>query len=104
MKSDYSAGFELFWKVYPRKIGKRAAWLVWMRQIRQSDLLASLTEDTIIDALKLQVEGGHFSAETKYIPYPRTWLHQGRWEDEIAKPSTSAGQAAPERGKYDDLF
>ena len=104
MKSDYSAGFERFWKLYPRKIGKKAAWLDWKRQANPSDLLASLTEDTIIEALKHQVEAGHFSSETAFIPHPRTWLHQGRWEDEITKPSTTAGQAAPEKGKYDILF
>ena len=102
--SDYSAGFERFWKLYPRRIGKRAAWLVWKRQTKPRTLLASMTEDLIIDALKRQIEGEHFSTDAQFIPHPRTWLHQGRWDDEITKPSSSAGQAAPEPGKYDDLF
>ena len=108
LKAQYSAAFERFWKLYPRKIGKRAAWLVWKRQIqpRQRGLLTILTVELVIDALTRQVKDGHFSEETSYIPHPRTWLNQGRWEDEIEtkKPSTSAGQAAPEPGKYDDLF
>ena len=102
--SRYREAFERFWKLYPRHIGKRAAWLVWQRHVDQSSLLASLKEDAIIEALTRQVEGGHFSTDTAFIPHPRTWLNQGRWDDEITKPSTSAGQAAPEPGKYDELF
>ena len=94
MKSDYSAEFERFWKLYPRKIGKRAAWLVWQRQIAPRGVLASMKVGLVIDALTRQVEGGHFSADNAFIPHPRTWLHQGRWEDEVTQPSTAAWQAA----------
>ena len=103
MKSDYSAGFERFWKLYPRKIGKRAAYMVWKRHVKPGLLLAVATEAEILNGLKRQIEGGQFSSDSMFIPHPRTWLHQGRWEDEITKPSTSAGLAAPEPGKYDFL-
>ena len=100
MKSDYSAGFEQFWKLYPRKIGKRAAWLVWQRDTKPR---TSLTEAKIINALELQIAGGHFPIDVKFVPHPRTWLHQGRWEDEIETRESKAGLAAPEKGKYDEF-
>ena len=37
MKSDYSEAFERFWKLYPRKIGKRAAWTMWKREVERND-------------------------------------------------------------------
>ena len=98
LKAQYSAGFERFWKLYPRKKVKHAAWLVWKRTVKP------LFEQEVIDALQAQVDSKMFSDDDKYIPHGRTWLYQRRWDDEIKKPSTSAGQAAPEPGKYDGLF
>ena len=98
----YSEAFEQFWNLYPRKIGKRAAWLAWQRQVKR-DLLENPITETIIVALTRQVDGGHFSADKSFIPHPRTWLHQGRWEDEIVPRESKAGMAAPEKGKYDEF-
>ena len=96
---DYSAGFERFWKIYPRKKVKHAAWIVWQKNVKP------LFEQDVIDALQAQVDARMFSDEEKYIPYGRTWLDEQRWEDEITKPSTTAGQAVrAEPAKYDGLF
>ena len=99
MKSDYSAGFEQFWKIYPRKTAKRAAWLEWLRQVKP------LLEQEVIDTLQKQVDShGHFSDDQKRIPHGRTWLHQWRWEDEIEQRHSKAGYAAPKKGTFDGLF
>ena len=98
MKAQYSAGFERFWKLYPRKKVKYASWLVWKKHVKP------LFEQDVIDAIQAQVDARMFSVEEEWIPHGRTWLNQRRWEDEIKKPSSSAGQAAPEPGKYDILF
>ena len=102
--AGYSEEFETFWKLYPRKIGKQAAWKVWQRQINKSDLLATLTADTINDALRRQVEAGHLGTIIAYVPHPRTWLHQGRWEDEIEQRHSKAGYAAPTKGHFDGIY
>ena len=97
---SYSVAFDRFWQLYPkgRRVGKLAAWREWTRQVKP------LLAEDVLDALKRQVEGGHFPEEPRFIPLPTTWLHQGRWEDEITPKPRKAGYAAPERGKYDDIY
>ena len=97
----YSDAFEQFWALYPRRTGKLAAWRVWERVSRKSPVV---TEDGIIAALQKQLDGGHFSTDVKFVPHPRTWLNQGRWDDEVEKRNAGAGHAAPEKGKYDGLY
>jgi len=71
--------FDAFWDVYPRKVGKDAALKEWLKHAPD----AALTEAIIaaVNAQKFspnwQKDGGQF------IPHPRTWLHQGRWQDEV---------------------
>ena len=84
--SNYSFAFERFWKLYPRKKVKHAAWLVWKKKIKP------LFEQEVIDALQAQIDAGMFSDDEDFIPHGRTWLHQQRWKDEIKKSSTSVEQ------------
>jgi len=71
-----SEGFEEWWKAYPRRIGRRAAQTAFQRALRGSD---APTVDTLIaGARKLAAEG----RETRFVPYPTTWLNQGRWDDD----------------------
>ena len=69
--------FDQFWKLYPRKVGKRAAQKSWQRlnAQEQSDVLEALPNHLKYWQLK--------NTETDYIPHPATWLNQGRWEDEL---------------------
>jgi len=76
--AEITDGFEVFWKSYPKKVGKGDARKVWatlqpsthrQEQIR----LAVAHQCTCVQWLK---EGGQF------IPNPATWLRQGRWDDE----------------------
>ena len=96
--ANYSSGFKIFWQCYPRTGGKRAASLAWKRMVQP------LFEGDVIDALQQQVAAGMFGTDAQFIPHARTWLNQMRWEDEIEKPFSPAGGAAPVPGKYDDLF
>lgn len=82
--------FERFWACYPRKTGKRAAWLVWQR-LKPSAETVSLIFRAIAEQAQSpqwQKDGGAF------IPHPRTWLYQGRWEDEPAQVAASDPVAA----------
>lgn len=76
--------FEEFWTLYPRKVGKRAAKREWDR-IRPDAVLFDKMKVTLGWQL-VQWD------DPQFIPHPRTWLHQGRWDDEpivaIAKRPT----------------
>lgn len=79
--------FADFWRAYPRKVGKEAAWKSWQR-VKPDGVLVTRMLYTLgwqrqqADWLK---DGGQF------IPHPATWLNQGRWQDE---PS-NAPQVSP---------
>lgn len=81
--------FERFWDVYPKKVGKDAAWIEFQKRNPGDDLTDEMI--TVIQQQRAleqwRKEGG------QYIPNPRTWLHQGRWQDEVStvsqKPSAS---------------
>lgn len=80
------ARFERFWSEYPRKTAKDAAWKEWLKRSPSDDLAQRMIEAVRQQRASAQwlKDGGQF------IPHPRTWLHQGRWQDEpdtpIAKP------------------
>jgi len=75
--------FDEFWKAYPRKIGKDAAWRAWQKRRPDAELhtlmlRAIARQKTWPQWVK---DGGQF------IPHPSTWLNQGRWQDEGDTPS-----------------
>ena len=76
-------GFDEFWAVYPKKVGKQAALKTWSKL----DPDAELTK-TIVAAVEYQRSTAQWQSENgRYIPNPATWLNQGRWEDEGYVPS-----------------
>lgn len=77
--------FDRFWAAYPRKEGKDAAWREWLRRSPDDSLL-----EIILSQIALQRASQQW-ADPQFIPHPRTWLHQGRWQDE----TLPAVQAAP---------
>tara|TARA_R110002051_G_scaffold289668_1_gene352755 strand:+ start:131 stop:442 length:312 start_codon:yes stop_codon:yes gene_type:complete len=65
---------------YPRHVGKKAALTAWRAAIKEVDperLLAAAT------AYARQCRG----KDQQYVAHARTWLHQGRWEDEGLAPT-----------------
>lgn len=77
-------GFEEFWMVCPRKVGKKAALKAWETAIKggaDPDTVAQAMTDA---AKEWQREG---RAE-RFIPHPATWLNAGRWEDEASQVAT----------------
>lgn len=74
----YSETFESFWKKYPRKIGKGAAWRAWKSSPPglYEKIISSVVEHHSRDPAWKR-DGG------QYIPHPATYLNQKRWEDEI---------------------
>lgn len=71
--------FDSFWKIYPRKIGKLAALKAWKKIKPSPDMV-----EAIMKAIEEQAVCEQWSKDNgQFIPYPATWLNQGRWEDEI---------------------
>lgn len=72
------ARFERFWQAYPRKVGKDAAWAVWQRKRPGDDLTTQM-----IAAIEASCRSTQWQRdEGQFIPHPRTWLSQGRWQDD----------------------
>ena len=70
--------FDWFWSEYPKKKAKLEALKAWKEteELRpEVELLIALL-DKQKDSDQWTRNGGDF------IPYPATWLRQGRWEDE----------------------
>ena len=87
----YTQAFEAFWRAYPRKVGKDAAFRVWKRKKHElpppDELAAILARQCHCE--QWQRDGG------QYIPHPATWLNGGRWQDEL-EPSAGLAMADPE--------
>lgn len=78
-KHSYTEEFERFWAAYPRRQGKTAAAQKFAIARREVSL------ETILLGAK------HYSVATeatdrRFICLPATWLHQGRWDDELPEP------------------
>lgn len=72
--------FDMFWKAYPKKVGKDAAAKAFAKRKPDDKLLKD-----ILQAIELQKVSDQWQKDGgQYIPNPSTWLNQGRWMDEIA--------------------
>jgi hypothetical protein len=70
--------FELFWECYPKKKAKLDAQKAW----RQTESLRPEIEK-ILAALDLQSQSEEWTNQGgMFIPYPASWLRDGRWDDE----------------------
>ncbi len=75
------SSFDVFWKSYPKKIGKGYAYKIWQKIKPDEDLLKKMIEKLNIfkTTEQWQKNGGQF------IPHPSTWLNRQGWDDEISK-------------------
>lgn len=71
--------FDEFWQKYPRKVGKGAARGAWAKAVKIA------APEVILEALKRQIGAGVFGGDPVFVPHPRTWLSQERWEDEVGQ-------------------
>jgi hypothetical protein len=69
--------FDEFWIKYPRKVAKKTAMQAFSKLPIDEQELAVDTLDTHLDYWKLK------ETVTDFIPYPATWLNQGRYFDEL---------------------
>ena len=90
--------FDEFWTAYPRKVGKEAARKVWRRIKPSSELQVK-----ILDTIKNYRGSDQWLKDNgQYIPYPSTWLNQGRWDDEPPPPRSKInGNKIGNMGNFD---
>ena len=70
--------FARWYSHYPLKKGKKPAYEAWKKAKGMPDV------DTMISTIQLQIENDRqYGGETKFIPYPATYLNQERWNDEL---------------------
>lgn len=67
-------GFEKFWQLYPRKVGKGQARRAFATALKKTSL------PVLLDA----VQGYEFDPRERFKPHPATWLNGERWLDEQA--------------------
>jgi uncharacterized protein YdaU (DUF1376 family) len=82
----YSEDFIVFWKNYPKKVSKDAAWNAWKK--RNGDRPPLLE---VINALTSQSSSEQWMKDGgQYVPNPATWINHGRWADELPKGGTTS--------------
>lgn len=77
--SSVDDGFEKFWTIYPRKVGKGAAFKAWKKARKTA------SDEQIIAACNLYAVLRR-TQDPQYTAHPATWLNQERWLDETVTP------------------
>ena len=83
-RGEYSDEFENWWKCYPRREAKGAAWKAWPKavaSIQQAQDIAQPTAVTwLIETTKRFSESPKGKGE--YVPHPATFLNEKRFDDD----------------------
>jgi uncharacterized protein YdaU (DUF1376 family) len=69
--------FDLFWKAYPKKVGKDAAYKAFSKRKPDEQLVK-----TMIASVRRQADTEQWKKDGgQFIPHASTWLNEGRWQD-----------------------
>lgn len=102
-----SERFDVFWAAYPRKTSKQAAANAFRKIAPDEELFKK-----IMQAVELQKQTEAWR-DIKYIPFPATWLHNCRWEDEVEvntnngenrqQPNSSGNASSSDEGRAQNI-
>lgn len=92
-----SAGFEAFWKVYPRRAGKQGAQRAFSRAVSRASM-----EEVLEGARRFAADPN--LPEKQFIPHPATWLNQGRWEDDPLPPRMGSAGVVETGRRTDEIL
>lgn len=82
----YTKDFEAFWDIVWRKVGKHAAFVAWKTAVKR---IVANSESSADEAKMFLLERATLFGNSpkgnkgQYSPHPRTWLQQGRYEDDV---------------------
>lgn len=89
--------FEIFWKFYPYKVGRKKAEKEFYRVMGDGVVDAA----TILAALHDQIEAGRWKGkEQRYRKTPEKWISEWRWEDDPDAFKGEEEEAAPPMRRY----
>ncbi len=92
--TEAGAGFEKFWKLYPKKKGRKDALKAWNKLNPDADL-----QVVMVNALANHCVSRDWTKDGgQYIPNPSTWLNGERWHD-VLQPAGGATR----HGSFNDL-
>jgi hypothetical protein len=74
-------GFDRFWALYPRKVGKGAAEKAWPKAVAA----AEDDPNVVVGGVQVGLDLGRFDLRDgmRFVPHPATWLNEKRWLDGI---------------------
>ena len=72
------SGFDMFWALVPRRVGKKAAERAWRAVERRGE-----SQDAIDGMRAYAAAFAQGGTELKYVPHPSTWLNRRGWEDDL---------------------
>jgi len=87
--------FDLFWNIYPKKIGREESRKAW-KKLKPNQ--------SLFDLIKTHLSYAYIATDKQFIPNGSTYLNQKRWTDEVittAKPINNL--AAMNYGESGDL-
>jgi hypothetical protein len=70
--------FEVFWKSYPRRVGKADAFKAWMHLIEKEKIDPTQIQKAVEGYIK---EIARLKTELQYVKHPTTFLRSDRWKD-----------------------
>jgi hypothetical protein len=94
-KREETPAFATFYDAYPRKVARDAAWRMWLSMGCES------VASAVMAALAWQVPMVFAKAPPDKVPYPASWLHDGRWKD--PRPGAANGAHAPAVSMYPSI-
>lgn len=86
-RDDFTTGFNVFWTVYPVKVGKLKAKQAAWKAARRGDWPGW---EAVCLAVEAQKESPRWKGGT--IPNPSTWFNGGRWDDDPATMAAIGGR------------
>ena len=93
-------GFDRFWAVYPRRVGKQDALKAW-GQLNPDDDLVEL----IVAGVERWKRSEQWTKdEGRFIPYPATFLRGERWNESDGVKPAAVPPAAKDYGDGDDFL
>lgn len=81
----YPEDFLKFWQAYPKKKAKKDALKAWQKATDKPAI-----EVLLAILAKQKTWPSWIKEKGQFIPYPATWLNEGRWDDEEKRPTSSS--------------
>jgi len=89
LKSNgHAEEFEQFWRIYPKRVGKKKAQAAWKKAVDKPPVV------DILKAIEIAKRTDQWTKENgQFIPHPSTWLNEGRWADQPIQSAPTTMQA-----------